>query len=481
MSTNTRIACVMVGLPARGKTYIAQKVCRYLQWLSVTTKVFNVGNYRRKLHGAHQSHTFFDPHNQQGEIARRECATEALKDMIRWFDEESGTVAMFDATNSTLERRSFLLEKCKQHDVQVMFIESVCQDESLVLQNIMDVKLSSPDYKDMDPEKAAEDFRARISHYEERYETITEKEATYIKLINVGSQVVLNMIQGYLQSRIVYYLMNLHIMPRSIFFTRHGESMFNLMGKIGGDSDLSPRGRQYGAALPKIIHEHLGDQKLTVWTSTLKRTIQTGENLPYPKLQWKALDELDAGVCDGMTYEQIEAEYPEDYANRDDDKFNYRYRGGEQRAGIKRKWGFFIKRAIAIVLIPLSNSNLHLQQSYRDVVFRLEPVIMELERQQNILIIGHQAILRCIYAYFHNKPQEELPYIKIPLHTVIKLTPKAYGCDEVRYKVEIDAVDTHRPKPLKTKPITNGNSSVPLSNAFNPLDGPILKRKKLDV
>jgi len=36
------------------------------------------------------------------------------------------------------------------------------------------------------------------------------------------------------------------------------------------------------------------------------------------------------------------------------------------------------------------------------------------------------------YAYFHNQPQDELPYINIPLHTVIKLTPKAYGCDEER-------------------------------------------------
>lgn len=87
-------------------------------------------------------------------------------------------------------------------------------------------------------------------------------------------------------------------------------------------------------------------------------------------------------------------------------------------------------------------------ESYRDVVLRLEPVIMELERQENILIIGHQAILRCLYvifsvhrprltsvcryAYFQNLPQVDLPYIKIPLHTVIKLTPKAYGCDEER-------------------------------------------------
>jgi 6-phosphofructo-2-kinase/fructose-2,6-biphosphatase 2 len=29
-------------------------------------------------------------------------------------------------------------------------------------------------------------------------------------------------------------------------------------------------------------------------------------------------------------------------------------------------------------------------ESYRDVVIRLEPVIMELERQENVLVVGHQ-------------------------------------------------------------------------------------------
>lgn len=44
---------------------------------------------------------------------------------------------------------------------------------------------------------------------------------------------------------------------------------------------------------------------MQVWTSTLQRTIETAGSLNYPKLAWKSLDELDAGVCDGMTYEEI--------------------------------------------------------------------------------------------------------------------------------------------------------------------------------
>ncbi|KAG0344637.1 Fructose-2,6-bisphosphatase [Podila humilis] len=405
------------------------RVCRYLQWLGINTRVFNVGNYRRKLHGAQQPHDFFDPANPEGERSRREAAVEALNDMIKWFNKNEGVVALYDATNSTRARREMLLSACKKHGIEVMFIESICQDESLVLHNIMDVKLSSPDYEDMDPEQAAEDFKARIVHYEEAYETITEDNLTYIKLINVGSQVIISHIQGYLQSRIVYYLMNLHIAPRSIFFSRHGESLFNVMGKLGGDSDLSARGKQYAKSLPLLIATHLGNsEQLTVWTSTMRRTIATAEHLTYPKLQWKALDELDAGVCDGMTYEEIEDQFPEDFANRDDDKFNYRYRGGE---------------------------------SYRDVVLRLEPVIMDLERQRNILIIGHQAILRCIYAYFMNYSHEKLPYIKIPLHTVIQLTPRAYTCEEKRFKVDIEAVDTHRPKPKAGAP--KSAAEIPLT------------------
>lgn len=52
---------------------------------------------------------------------------------------------------------------------------------------------------------------------------------------------------------------------------------------------------------------------------------------------------------------------------------------------------------------------------------------MELERQENVLVICHQAVMRCLLAYFLDKAAEQLPYLKCPLHTVLKLTPVAYG------------------------------------------------------
>jgi broad specificity phosphatase PhoE len=107
-------------------------------------------------------------------------------------------------------------------------------------------------------------------------------------------------------------------------------------------------------------------------------------------------------------------------------------------------------------------------ESYHDLVQRLEPVIMELERMRmnrthTVFIIGHQAVLRCIYAYFMNFSKEELPYLKIPLHTIFKLTPKAYGCHEERFPVDVPATDTFRAKPKDT----DSPSVSPILHAVN--------------
>lgn len=60
-----RLMLVMVGLPARGKSFISRKLCRYLNWMGYTSKVFNLGNYRRENLGAFHTHEFFDPDNQK--------------------------------------------------------------------------------------------------------------------------------------------------------------------------------------------------------------------------------------------------------------------------------------------------------------------------------------------------------------------------------------------------------------------------------
>lgn len=66
-----------------------------------------------------------------------------------------------------------------------------------------------------------------------------------------------------------------------------------MIGRIGGDSNLSARGQQYANALSNYIKEQQ-IPGLRVWTSWLKRTIQTVAGVPAPQERWKALNEIDA-------------------------------------------------------------------------------------------------------------------------------------------------------------------------------------------
>jgi broad specificity phosphatase PhoE len=254
--------------------------------------------------------------------------------------------------------------------------------------------------------------------------------------------------------------MNLHTLPRTFYLTRHGQSEYNLLGKIGGDSGLTAAGKEYARRLATFAREVIakdddqhsasasgGDidnhdddnstndnkaddstnivstspkqRPCRLWTSTLRRTQETAQFMIHDTfnhtfdngdtLDWvqfrmmprRNLDELYAGTCDGMTYKEIQQVFPEEFARRQADKLTYRYPRGE---------------------------------SYMDVTLRLEPLAQEMERtREPVLIIGHQGILRILYAYFMGLDRKEAPYVSIPLNNVIELTPHAYGCHEKRY------------------------------------------------
>ena len=196
-------------------------------------KTFNVGTYRR-ADTPQPTADFFDTSNKEGERLRHAAAEAAVADMIKWFNDGNGIVAILDATNSTKERRRWVYERCEEENIQTLFVESKCDDEALIMSNVLEVKTTSPDYKGQDPELAAQDFRNRIRNYEKVYQTIDEeeKDLSYVKLIDVGQHVIINQIKDYLQSRVVYYLMNLHIKPRSIWLSRVRRKFTNTLHSL---------------------------------------------------------------------------------------------------------------------------------------------------------------------------------------------------------------------------------------------------------
>ena len=126
-STNEQVrvpnVIALVGLPARGKTYISYKLCRYLNWIGIKTRAFNVGEYRRQACDFEKEGKadFFDHDNERAVRIRDECAKHAMEDMGRYLDSKEGEVAVFDATNTTRQRRKMLVDFCNREDHETKF------------------------------------------------------------------------------------------------------------------------------------------------------------------------------------------------------------------------------------------------------------------------------------------------------------------------------------------------------------------------
>lgn len=187
-----KLVVIMVGLPARGKSYITKKIQRYLSWQQHECRIFNVGTRRRFVAGAaysiagstrtsvintastqgiidaptqaahillngfdptirsdkesielpsaemmDQSAEFFDPSNAKASAIREQVAMSTLNELLDFLLVQGGSVGILDATNSTVERRQTLFNHIKEREpmLGILFIESVCQDKRVSLQN----------------------------------------------------------------------------------------------------------------------------------------------------------------------------------------------------------------------------------------------------------------------------------------------------------------------------------------------------------
>lgn len=123
---------------------------------------------------------------------------------------------------------------CCCFSLLLLLLLCVCSNDKAIINANILRKATGPDYKEMPEAEAVADFRARLAHYEEAYETVNSNEQSFIKVLDVGQQLVVNNVRGYLPTKIVFFLMNLHIIPRDILLCRAGESEFSKDGRIGG-------------------------------------------------------------------------------------------------------------------------------------------------------------------------------------------------------------------------------------------------------
>ena len=486
-----------IGLPARGKQFMAERLCRYLKFFhGAQCEIFDLAKpeYGSDLELGDALSAYLEEEDAT-------ATTQILRSMEGIEDDsldrlkknvDSGKIAILDTSDafSTLGRAwsgatkdaRYAMQKhlaSMRVRVKLLFIEVLVSDKRVVRKFLTQRLTRAPDGRDVRPDVLAARLRSyeqALGDYGRSFVTIqddgSEDELSYVKLIDYGDKVVTNRIRGFLLMQIVKYLSHVHPKPRTVYLSRHGQSQYNASGQIGGNPGLTDAGERYAKWLGRVVPGEIwakpkkrgapgsatppkpspnntttttndddaeddrdggggasdgGDRPLygrlfpcedvdtgavehkliapaRLWTSTLKRTIDTARHIPHPVLELRAggvwhqmsprvyrnLDEIFAGDCEGMTYKEIETTYNQESVLRKRDKLGYRYPRGE---------------------------------SYLDLIARLDPLMHELESySEPLLIVSHQATLRILYSYLMGLPRKDAPKVEIPLHNLIKIT-----------------------------------------------------------
>ncbi|KAI2213170.1 hypothetical protein LOZ17_005303 [Ophidiomyces ophidiicola] len=432
-----RIVIITVGLPARGKTHISVAIARYLRWLGVKTRIFHLGDYRRATVGPGQDlpeDYFFVKGNIEvhlmltapllasasSVLLRQKIVKKCRDDIYHFLSDENGQVAIYDAVNPIAAGRRSLAKEFGKYGMETLFLESWCDDEKIIEENVQRVKISSPDYKGWDPKDAVKDYLSRISARIPQFQTMEEKDLNYIKMINAGDKMMINNCSfGYLHHRIIFYLLNLHIQNRRTYFARAGTSLE--ADSYKADASLSPQGEDYARKMTQRLLEHREDERQTaieqgdlegqmrrliVWTSTRRRTIETAQILHRKGFKTRhrsQLSQLNPGVCEKMSERRIREEFPDEVIQHDLDPYHHRYPRAE---------------------------------SYHDLAVRLEPIILELERERNdLLIIAHESVLRVLYGYLMACNAADIPFLSFPRDEIIEIIPASYSNEAKRIHV----------------------------------------------
>jgi len=246
------VVLVLVGLPARGKSYLSGAVVRHLRLLGVRVRNFNAGELRRDTGKAGIGADFFSAKNADAKRERERLAMQCLDALLEWIRQSppgTSSVGILDATNTTVERRRTVLAHCRaavrmakaaeaasfnddqeQPDIRVVFLESICDDPKL-LQGNYRMKLVNDDYKAAaDPNAALADFRARVAAYEQQYEPLQNEELEppaedadvpmpvgWIRIFNGGDKIACCRTGSSLVAEPVVSLLHaMHLTPRRI-------------------------------------------------------------------------------------------------------------------------------------------------------------------------------------------------------------------------------------------------------------------------
>lgn len=171
-----------------------------------------------------------------------------------------------------------------------------------------------------------------------------------------------------------------------LLLIRHGETDWNIEKRIQGGTDirLNQNGLAQAAALAKTLCQRTSPA-IAIYTSPLARARQTadtiGAYLKLPPQCMGALREIDFGLWEGLTWEQVKERFPKEFEDWYQDRCYARPPQGE---------------------------------SYQDLLDRFVPALQELAKNHaggngnDLIVVTHSGCIMSFLSLLNNTPLHEM-------------------------------------------------------------------------
>jgi broad specificity phosphatase PhoE len=154
-----------------------------------------------------------------------------------------------------------------------------------------------------------------------------------------------------------------------LYLVRHGATVLSAEDRFAGatDVELSEEGR----AQVKHLTSRLADDRITaVYCSPMRRTVETASLIARPHsltpIPREGLREIHHGRWEGMRRAEVEAQFPDEYAEWEADPFTFAPESGESGLHV-------LARALPVI---------------REIVLR--------HAGENVVVVSHKATLRLL-------------------------------------------------------------------------------------
>ena len=186
-----------------------------------------------------------------------------------------------------------------------------------------------------------------------------------------------------------------------LIFIRHGQTDWNVQGKIQGsyDSELNATGIEQAMSLSEKLF-NLNYKFSKIYSSPQKRALKTAEilskssNVDYISI--KDLQEMNMGKWEGLSWKEVEKIYPNEYKEW---YLNRRY--------TKTPDG----------------------ESYQDMLERVLKAIHKIinENNEDVVIVSHSAVIMCLQCYVTNTPFNDMLKFKTKNATITEIDSNLFN------------------------------------------------------